>query len=400
MDYRARIGTRFITRRMGSLLGASLAIAMSILVIEIDDVIFHGLYDAAIRDLVNYVSGDLFIHKQGETITRPEYMLVHWLERTPYVQAATPRLLDYVWSINSTVHGKKIQDTKVPIYIVGIKPEWDSKASTLYQTIVKGSFVTTRDSIVLGDIVDRDLGYPNVGDTVKLRMKDKFGEDVVKRFTIFGIAKTPGRLGPDDKVIVHIDTLRELLKRPGETTAILVKLNDPTKVNYTKQLFLNAFPSSTDRFNGQTIEEAAEVQLSNFRSGIAMIGLIAIFGLVSSGLGVITVQMMQVSQRTRDIGVMRAIGSQRKDILLMFIFQGIVIGALGVAMGTAMTIAFTTYAKETHMQFQGSLVLEIKYDWVGLARTDAMAFSLAIVASIYPAFKATKLEPIEAMRAV
>ena len=189
-------------------------------------------------------------------------------------------------------------------------------------------------------------------------------------------------------------------KRQGETTAIIVKLNDPTQVNNTKELFLSAFPSSTDKFKAQTIEQASEVTLSNFRSGIALIGLIAIFGLISSGLGVITVQMMQVSQRTRDIGVMRAIGSKRKDILFMFIFQGVVIGALGVAMGTAMSLGFTEYAKESHMTFKGSLALEVKYDWATLAQTDLMAFTLAIVAALYPAFKATKLEPIEAMRAV
>ena len=102
--------------------------------------------------------------------------------------------------------------------------------------------------------------------------------------------------------------------------------------------------------------------------------------------------------KTRDIGVMRAIGSKRKDILLVFIFQGIVIGAIGAAMGTGLAIGYTTYAKETHMTFNGSLALEVKYNWMSLVQTDIMAFSLAIIASIYPAFKATKLQPVEAMR--
>jgi len=51
--------------------------------------------------------------------------------------------------------------------------------------------------------------------------------------------------------------------------------------------------------------------------------------MISSAFGVVTIQMMQVTSKTRDIGVMRAIGSKRKDILLVFIFQGIVIGAIG-----------------------------------------------------------------------
>jgi lipoprotein-releasing system permease protein len=95
---------------------------------------------------------------------------------------------------------------------------------------------------------------------------------------------------------------------------------------------------------------------------------------------------------------MRAIGAKRKDVLLVFIFQGMVIGAIGAGLGTVMGVAYTAYAKETHMTFSGSLPLEVKYNWPGIIQTDIMAFALAIIASIYPAYKATRLEPVEAMR--
>ena len=75
-----------------------------------------------------------------------------------------------------------------------------------------------------------------------------------------------------------------------------------------------------------------------------------------------------------------------------------VIGAIGAGLGTVMGVAFTGYAKETHMTFQGSLALEVNYHWTSIIQTDIMAFVLAVIASIYPAYKATKLEPVEAMR--
>lgn len=228
--------------------------------------------------------------------------------------------------------------------------------------------------------------------------EDQFGNDVLKRFTIVGISATAGNQGNDNGVIINIDTLREIMNRPSQSSEIIVRLNDPSKASDVRDLFLSAFPSSADRFKAQTIEEAAEVQLAGFRSGIALINLVGFFGMISSAFGVVTIQMMQVTSKTRDIGVMRAIGSKRKDILLVFIFQGIVIGAIGAAMGTGLAIGYTTYAKETHMTFNGSLALEVKYNWMGLVQTDIMAFSLAIIASIYPAFKATKLQPVEAMR--
>jgi len=397
VDYRAQIGIRFITRKKGSLIAACLAIAIAILVVSVNSVIFQGLYDAIVRDLVNYRYGHVYITKKGDFISRNDFMLVNWLDRIPWVQAAAPRLFTSVYSINATVNGQLVQDYNVPFSLVGVKPEWDEKASTLYQA-VKGQYVSTRDSIVLGALVDRDLGYPKIGNTVKLKVKDQFGNDVLKRFVIVGISQTAGNNGYDNGAIINIDTMREMIQRPGETTEILVRLNDPTKANDTKQLFLDAFPSTADNFKAQTIQQAAEVQLSGFKSGIALINLVGLFGMVSSAFGVVTIQMMQVANKTRDIGVLRAIGAKRKDILLIFIFQGMVIGSLGTIVGTAMAIGYTTYAKETHMTFNGSLALEVSYNWPGLIQTDIMAFSLALVASVYPAFKATQLQPVEAMR--
>lgn len=397
MDYRAQIGIRFITRRRGSLIAACLAVSIAILVVQVNSVIFQGLYDAIVRDLTNYRFGHVFISKRGDFISRSDFMLVNWLDRVPYVQASAPRLEYSALSINSTVNGQLIQDVNAPVPVLGVKPEWDVKASTLYQT-VQGQYVSYRDSIVLGTLVDRDLGYPQIGDTVKVKFKDQFGNDVLKRFVIVGISQTAGNQGNDNGVIINIDTLREIMNRPGQSSEIIVRLNDPSKADYVSSLFLSAFPSSADKFKAQTIEQAAEVQLAGFRSGIALINLVGLFGMVSSAFGVVTIQMMQVSNKTRDIGVLRAIGAKRKDILLIFIFQGIVIGTFGTILGTAMAVGYTTYAKETHMTFNGSLALEVSYNWVGLIQTDIMAFVLTIVASIYPAFKATQLQPVEAMR--
>ena len=394
MDYRAQIGIRFITRRKGSLIAACLAVAIAILVVQVNSVIFQGLYDAIVRDLTNYRFGHVYITRQEDFIKKPAFVLVNWLERIPYVQAAAPRI-DYSAQINSTVNGQLIKDYQVPV--IGVDPVLDKEASTMYQT-VEGQYVSFRNSIVLGAIADRDLAYPQIGDTVKLKFKDQHGNDVLKRFTIVGITKTAGSVGLDNSVIVNIDTLREIIDRPQQTQSILVRLNDPTKDQQVRDLFLSAFPSSADKFKAQTIEESAELTLSGFRSGIALINLVGYFGMMSSAFAVVTIQMMQVTSKTRDIGVMRAIGSKRKDVLLVFIFQGMVIGAIGAGLGTALGVVYTVYAKETHLTFQGSLALEVKYNWMGIAQTDILAFVLAIVASIYPAYKATKLEPVEAMR--
>ncbi len=395
MDYRAKVGLRFITRRRGSLIAASLAVSIAILVVQVNSVIFQGLYNAIVRDQINYRFGHVYITRNENFITKSDKMLVNWLERIPYVEAAAPRLESSA-SINATGSGKTIRDYDVPV--IGIDPVLDTQASTMYTTVGDGQYVSSRNSIVLGAIVARDLGYPHVGDSVKLKFKDRNGVDQLKRFTVVGITQTAGSVGLDNSIIINIDTLREILGRPHETQSIMVRLNDPTKDQTVKDLFLNAFPTRSDNFKAQTIEESAEQTLSGFRSGIALINLVGYFGMMSSAFAVVTIQMMQVTSKTREIGIMRAIGSRRKDILIIFIFQGMVIGAIGAGLGTVFGVSYTVYAKETHMTFQGSLALEVSYNWLGILQTDILAFLLAVIASIYPAYKATKLQPVEAMR--
>ena len=385
-----------LANKKGSLLGAIMAVSIGILVIHVNFVIFQGLYDAIIRDLSGYRFGDVLVTNREDVITeKSDVFLVNWLERIPYVEAATPRLSSSA-SINVTKSGRTVQDFGVPV--VGIDPFRDIRVSTVHETVKDGQYVFSRNSIVVGSTIARDLGGVNVGDNLEVKIVNRHGEDDIKRFIVTGIASSPGGQGFDNSVVIHIDTLRDMLDRQKETGQILVKLNDPTKANEVKDLFLHSFPN--DDFKAETIEESAEQTLSGFRSGIAMINMIGYFGMMSSAFAVVTIQMMLVSSKTREIGIMRAIGAKRKDILVIFLFQGMIIGVVGAGVETGFGLSYTFYAKETKMSFQGSLPLQVSYDWSKIIQTAIMAFGLAVIASIYPAIKATKLQPVEAMRSV
>ena len=381
--------------KKGSLIGAVLAVTIGILVIHVNFVIFQGLFDAIVRDISNYRNGDILVTDEADYIDKSDLSLVNWFERIPYVQAATPRLSSTA-EMNMTKNGKLIEETRIPI--VGIDPYRDIRASTVHETVSEGTYVFSRNSIVLGSNVARDLGGAQVGDSVKVLVVDRYGEDQIRRFTVTGIAKSPGGQGFDYTAVVHIDTLRDMMKRNGETGSFMVKLNDPSKAFEVKEFFLRSFPN--DDFRAETIEESAEEQLAGFRSGIAMINMIGYFGMMSSAFAIVTIQMMLVNGKTREIGVMRSIGAKRKDILIIFIFQGMIIGAIGAGVGTAAGLGYTFYAKETKMSFNNSLPLEVSYNWEKIIQTALTSFILAIIASLYPSYRATKLLPVEAMRTV
>jgi len=195
---------------------------------------------------------------------------------------------------------------------------------------------------------------------------------------------------------MHIEALRDIIDRGGESGSMIVRLNEPTAAANVRDLFLAAFPA--DDFKAETIEESAESQLAGFRSGIAMINMIGLFGMMSAAFAIVTIQMMIVGGKTREIGIMRAIGARRKDILVIFIVQGMLMGVMGAAAGTAVGLGYTAYAKETKMTFSGSVALEVTYNWPAIGRTALLAFGLSVAASMYPSYRATKLLPVEAMR--
>ena len=426
MDYRVNLAARMLANKRGSLIGAVLAVSIGILVIHVNFVIFQGIYDAIIRDMSDYRFGDVFItHQEEGTIERSSSVYTAWLERFSAVKAATPRLGGTA-DIEFLNMGQINEEYDVSV--LGVEPVSDLQASKIHETVDEGQYVYARNSIVVGETVARDLGgcyvgvksalrgggedptttsdqfdtdcQVKVGNNIKLIMENRVGEEVSKRFVVSGISKTAGGQGFDNSVIVHIDTLRSMLDRPDESNSILVRMNDrnPLVVNDLITQFSAAYQN--DNLLIENIEQSAESTLKGFRSGIAMINLIGYFGMMSSAFAIVVIQMMLVSSKTREIGVMRAIGAKRKDILIIFIFQGMVIGLFGAAVGTGLGLVYTTYAKITNMQFEGSLALEVNYNWEKIGQTAFLAFGLAVIASLYPSYRATKLQPVEAMRTV
>ncbi len=384
-----------LSNKKGSLIGAVLAVSIGILVIHVNFVIFQGLYDAIIRDMSDYRFGDVYITDEEDFIDKSDLSLVNWFERIPYVEAVTPRLSS-IASINATKYGERFEETKVSI--LGIDPLRDIRTSAAHETISDGQYVFTRNSIVLGSWIARELGGLQPGESVKLKVVDRWGQDQTKQFIISGISTSAGGQGFDNSVLIHIDTLRDMLDRDGKSSSFLVKLNDRTKALEVKNFFLASFPN--DDFEAETIEESAETTLRGFRSGIGMINMIGYFGMMSSSFAIVTIQMMLVSSKTREIGIMRSIGAKRKDILILFLLQGMIIGVVGASVGTAAGLGYTFFAKETKMAWEGGIPLEVTYNWPKIVQTAFMSFGLAIAASIYPAYRATKLQPVEAIRTV
>ncbi|WP_121821133.1 ABC transporter permease [Halostella salina] len=126
-------------------------------------------------------------------------------------------------------------------------------------------------------------------------------------------------------------------------------------------------------------------QLTSFVTGIAVISLIV------GAIGIANIMLVSVTERTREIGIMKAVGAQNRDVLTLFLTEAVILGVMGavggVLLGAAGGWAVTEYA---------DLPLTYPFEWFAVA--VAVGVLVGIAAGLYPAWRAARTDPIEALR--
>jgi lipoprotein-releasing system permease protein len=392
LDFRIKLALRFAWKRKGNFVASVLALVIGVMVILFNSLIFNGVAEGILRDLSDYRFAHLVVSKNEGSFVRTDVQIINYVRTISYVESAAPRLSSIAW-LNSTEGYTQNEADKVPV--VGIDRVRDKSVSRLFETIVQGSFPDSRGEIVLGTTVAADL-KATVGSRIDVKMITFGGEPSTKRFVVSGISSSPGGLAFDDSGIMSIEDLREMIGRPNQTGEILIRLNDPSFAIDLKERLLQAYRA--ENLNILTVEEAGEQTLTGIRSGIAFINLVGYFGMLSATFAIVTIMMLSVSSKTRDIGIMKALGADWRDIIIIFVFQGFVIGCISAAVGFAVGSILALYLQSSDFSFGGGLALKITYDPVFTFVTALVAIPLGVAASIYPAFKASRLEPVDAMR--
>ena len=146
-----------------------------------------------------------------------------------------------------------------------------------------------------------------------------------------------------------------------------------------------------DDFSSVSMAEMAGTLTATTQTLTTLLASIAFVSLVVGGIGVMNIMLVSVTERTREIGIRMAVGAQPADILAQFLFEALMLAAIGGAIGVALGLGV------------GKL-LAAKFGWSMVARTDIILLALAVSASVgvlfglYPARKAARLDPIDALR--
>ncbi|MBI2764764.1 MAG: ABC transporter permease [Chloroflexi bacterium] len=300
-------------------------------------------------------------------------------------------------------------DGNQEVTVIGTTPEYPAVRAS---AVADGDFITDADvtkkslNLVLGSTIAKTL-FPN-GEAIGQRVRLSIGGRINLNFNVVGVmAPKGGSAGgtADEYVFVPVSTMQSRVgfvrsatgevfvnqinvqTRPGaDQAAVSAQISD---------LLLTRHRVSTPDFTIQTQNDLIGAAGQVSRTLSILLGSIAGISLVVGGIGVMNIMLVSVTERTREIGIRRAVGARGKDIILQFTTEALALcvggGLLGIAIGVGLAIGIDgrTIASQT--------MTTVVQPW-SVAVAFAVAAGIGAVSGSYPAYRASKLDPITALR--
>ena len=317
------------------------------------------------------------------------------------IQALVPAISQVapVYSASATVtYGGKTTNTTVN----GVTAEYATVRNT---GTSRGRFISTDDNtnlamvVVLGETTVKNLFGSTtanaVGETVRINRQN---------YTVIGVLTSKGTSGPqnqDDIVMMPLRTAQLKLGGAGTTTIRTINLSvgsaadmDKAQAQVTAVLRVRHGLSAGTENDFQVQNQADIVSSVSETSGTftTLLGSIAAISLLVGGIGIMNIMLVSVTERTREVGLRKAVGAKRKDILIQFLTEAIVISAVGGLVGVALGVGGAQVITPLLGASQALVT------WQSVALALIVSLGIGIFFGMYPANRAAGLNPIEALR--
>ena len=224
-------------------------------------------------------------------------------------------------------------------------------------------------------------------------------------FEVVGILKKSGNPQQDRVVIIPEDTMRQVLKIDRKKVDVIaVQVQKGVDANKVADDIERAMRRDRDLELGkedfqistpQQILETLDTILTMVE--IVLIGIAAI-SLLVGGIGIANTMYTAVVERTKEIGIMKSIGAQNKDILLIFVIESGLLGLAGGAIGIVFGIGLSKLVEYLAFAFLGTSLIKAFFPWYLIVGSLVFSFLIGTISGFFPARQAASLKPVDALR--
>jgi putative ABC transport system permease protein len=389
---------------LGIVIGITTVITVSAMINGLNDNVLAGIRELGSDTIIAYrFPWASLSHPPSAWFTRKE-LQPEWaedMEKLPHVLAASPSMRIFMPQFGSgTADLRRGQFRAKNVILQGNSPSieriFDMKVQ--YGRSFDENDTEHRAPVVM-------LGY----DTARILFPDpskSIGQEVTLNGQLFTVICTmekrrqgiSGGANPEDNIaVMPVTTLRKLYPNKKDYV-IFAKASDPKfvseAVDEMRDLLRRKRRLTSDKPDDFALFTSDYfLDLWNKISGLVFLLMFAVasVGLIVGGIGVMNIMLVSVTERTREIGVRKAIGARRNSILLQFLIESVTLSAIGGVIGVIFGSGLTLL-----LRYGLTVPAVLSLFWVVAALL--MCALIGIVFGVYPAWKAARLDPVEALR--
>jgi lipoprotein-releasing system permease protein len=329
------------------------------------------------------VSHDLMISRE-RGISRPADT-AEMLESLPGVAAVCPQL---------TGQGVLSFETRtIGVNLRGIVANDQEQCTPIAGYLQSGSwpeFEASRDGILLGSLVADKLGV-RVGDRVRLVAP----EGAPRSLRVLGVFEVHVNWIDRSWAFVPLSTAQSVLATT-RVSELGVRLDDPSRARMLAERAEQLTGYDADSWQEVNAAALSVYSLQNTVVACQIAAILAV-----GGFGILAVQIMIVLQKAKDIAILRSVGICRRDILTVFLLQGVFIAAVGALLGDVLAnraIAIIASFYDPTAGYKGAAQLRVLDDPASYLMGAIFAVALGTVASAFPAWRGSRVEPVDVLR--
>ena len=367
--------------------------------------LYKGMLRSRVRTVIDAETAHLQIHNpQFKKDFHPAYILPHSnvllesLQAVRGVKLVAPR---------SIVQGMLVTTTgSSGVTINGVVPELEYKLSKLKEKIIEGEgfHAGKKNEVIIGKKL-ADKMKLHVNSKLVLTFTDTADNIVSAAFRVSSIYQSNNAPLDEINVYVTLKTLNELLLTGNSFHEIAILLNNDDDLQMIQNELKTKYPFLLVE-TWKEISPETELMVKTVDDYSYIILIIILFALA---FGIINTMLMSVLERTKEIGMMEALGTSRKRIFLLVLLETIFLTVAGTPLGLLVAyflinhyhtagIDLSGMGKEMMASFGYSTTIYPSFPWEKLVGVVLLVVSTAIVSCILPAIKALRLQPVEALR--